>query len=94
MSLSIIGYCQSPGKTEQARSVSGTVVDTDWVGNKLVVRALDNDDMTFVVSNDTKITKGAHDIDFSEIGLSDAVKVYYYANSFAGLKAAEITVEE
>lgn len=95
VSLGALGYCQDAGQQEELRSVTGEVADIDWVAGKIVLRTTDFgkvDELTFIVSNDTKITQGTSTIGFADINLSGRVTVEYVSNSLSGLKAIRITV--
>jgi len=95
------GYCQDLVSEASTKIVRGTVTEIDWVAGKVVVRTCDFgsinevtlkvDEITFKVTQDTKITKGTEDISLADMHLSDSVTVEY-SNSLAGLKAVSITV--
>jgi len=90
-------YPQDNSK-KQEMSVRGTIVDVDWVAGKILVRYYDQyaaaDELTFIVTSDTKIYKGTDTIALDDINMSDRVTVEYYNDSFAGLKAISITVKQ
>lgn len=54
--------CQDSSEGQDIKQVNGTVSVIDWVVDKLVVRTNDfgdTDEMTFVVPDDTSVTKWA-----------------------------------
>ena len=69
----------------------GQVSMVNWVGSLLVVDT-GIDELSLVVSKETKFTKRGRQIMFSDINLSDAVTIEYYDCGFAGLKAISVTV--
>jgi hypothetical protein len=78
------------------KTVSGIVVDLDWVKSAITVRYCDPvsgnpDEITVTVSNDTKITRGTTTISLSDIIQSDPVTIVYYDDGLSGLKAKKIT---
>lgn len=80
----------------EKKTISGIVVDMDWVKNMITVRYSDpfsgnSDELNIVVSNDTKITRGTEDISLGDIEQSDPVTVVYYDDGPNGLKAKRIT---
>ncbi|MFH1641037.1 MAG: hypothetical protein ABIA66_03630 [Candidatus Omnitrophota bacterium] len=82
-------YCQNESETPTTQTMAGKVKAMDWVGSILVVG-----DTRFIVSRDVKIYKGADTIDFTELNLSDDVKVSYYQDSSGELNAKTIVVGE
>ena len=97
LSLSAAGYCQDQSDGQDIKQVNGIASATDWVVDKLVVRTFDfggTDEMTFVVPDNTPVTKGGGNSSLANINIGDKVTVEYYRNSFVGLKAARITVKQ
>jgi hypothetical protein len=97
MTFGAAGYCQDRPDGQEAGQVSGTVCATDWVVDKLVVRTIDfggTDEMTFAVPDNTPVTKAGNNSSLANINIGDKVTVEYVRNSFAGLKAARITVKQ
>jgi len=91
-----IGYCQDVSQEENITTVSGEVVNIDWVSRKMVIalyKSGPSDEVTVIVSRDTKITKGTAPITFADIHITDSVTIQYYSNSFVGLQAVQITVQ-
>ena len=82
-------YCQDESETLPAQTMSGKVTAMDWVGSILVVG-----NTRFIVPRDVKIYKGNDTIDFTELNLSDDVKVSYYQDSSGELNAKTIVVGE
>jgi len=67
----------------EIRTAAGQLTGIDWAGSKIVVRWLSQDDNTFhdaaiTVPDDAKIRKGAEEINFSELEISEDVTVKYY----------------
>ena len=74
--------------------LQGKIVAIDWVGSTIVVKDKDNsDEVTFLVSRESKITRGADTISFSDLNIEDQVTIEYCDSHFAGLKALNITVK-
>ena len=98
VALSTLGHCQDQAQEEKINHVSGIISDIDWVAGKFTIRTINEsgnaDEITFIISRDTQITKGTSTIGFSDINLTDSVTVEYSNDSFAGLKAMHITVKE
>jgi hypothetical protein len=81
---------------QEKKTISGIVVDMDWVKNMITVSYCDplsgnSDELDIVVPNDTKITRGAEDISLGDIEQSDPVTVVYYDDGLSGLKAKRVT---
>lgn len=92
-----LSYAQIPERPK-TKTVAGAVVDSDWVGSKIVVKWYDDlhdtyDEITIMVPDGTLITKGTSTISFTDIRQDDRVQIEYSSDSFAGLKAARITVQ-
>jgi hypothetical protein len=65
------------------KTAEGRISDIDWAGSKIVVRWLSQDDNVFhdiaiTIPDEAKLMKGANEIDFSELEISDDVTVKYY----------------
>jgi hypothetical protein len=91
------GYGQEGCVSNSLNIVKGRVVDTDWVAGKLIVRiddAYHPDQVIFLITRDTKITKGVETISFADILQTDYVTVQYFNNAFAGLRAEAIEVRQ
>ena len=84
-------YAQDAPQQRELKSAGGQVAAIDWVGSKLVVNT-GGDEITFVVSDDAKITKGTDEISLPDINVNDTVNVEYYNAGFVGLKAMRINV--
>jgi len=92
-------FCQDNSSDQQIQTVKGKIVDIDWVGSKMVVRWYDPqelgmDEITFVVSRQTRITKGTSEITLSDLIRENSVTVQYYDRGFSGLAAVSIKVDE
>lgn len=92
-------FCQQETAARELKTVVGEVVAVDWVASALTVRHFDDrigrgfDEINFIVTHDTVITKGTETVGLFDINQSDQVTVEYYDDSFSGLKAAKIVVE-
>ena len=87
-------HCQEPGLTQKIQVVRGKVREVNWVAGKLVVKTNDfgqTDDITFLVPDNTKITKGTSTISLGNINISSWVTVEFYS-TLSGLRAVHITV--
>lgn len=96
LALSPLAFSQDLDESQETNSVNGTIAHIDWVAEKLVVRTADfgeMDEITFMVSGDTRITKGTNIIPFSAVNQSSAITVKYHSDSFAGLQADSITIK-
>lgn len=94
--ISSFGFCRNAISDQGVQKVMGDVRSVDWVAGKLVVRIIEKnsfDDIVFVVTRDTVITKLGNTINFLDINLSDKVTVEYCRPDFTGLKALQITVK-
>lgn len=81
---------------QEKKTISGTVVDMDWVKSMITVSYSDPlsgnlDELNIVVPNDAKIMRGTEDISLGDIEQSDPVTVVYYDDGLSGLKAKRIT---
>jgi len=92
-STAICCYGQDPG--DSIRMLTGSVTDKNWVGQKLTVKTNAYgvpDEITFFVPDHTKCTRGAAEVSFSDVNISDRVTVEYYS-SMSGLRAVHINVK-
>ena len=81
---------------QQQKTVSGTVVDTDWVKSMITVQYSDpysgnTDEIDIIVPSVAKIMNGTEEKTLSDMGQSDPVTVTYYDDGVSGLKAKRIT---
>ncbi len=89
--LSMAGFCFAQGETTKSiRSVDGQVNQIDWVASKLVVD-IGGDEITFIVPDNVKVTRGTEELSVNDIDQNDAVTIYYYDDGVSGLKAVKIT---
>jgi len=75
----------------QEKTISGTVVDIDWVSSTLTVRyypdfGINADEINLKVTSDSIMHKGTRSISLSDILRSDPVTVTYYDDGTSGLK--------
>jgi len=89
--LAPVSYCDDDINSPQIMRVDGQAASIDWVKSTLVVK-LSNDEITFYVPDDAKITKGPDEIPLSEIENFDYVTVQYYDTSPGPLKAVNISI--
>lgn len=85
--ISSVSYSQNQNSRAEVRTITGTVVAVDWVGEKLVVDTNDYgnaDEVTFVVPKDAVLTRGTETIGLSDVEEEDQVQVEF-SNSLVGL---------
>ena len=98
LAFAALGYAQDLAQGPNMNTIKGSIAQIDWVAGKIVVRTYDFDnnldEITFVVTEDTKITKDTETVFLSDLHQSDTVNVTYatVGNSFEGLQAASINV--
>ena len=85
-------YAQNTIQEQSFKTASGTVVAMDWVGESLIVDT-GGDQMTFVVSSDTKVVKGSDAVVLTDINTNDYVTIQYCDKCFVGLKAVKISIK-
>lgn len=69
---------------QETGKVTGVVTDIDWVAGNIVVRTADLgdlQDLTFIVSDETKVVRGGGPYGFANINVDDTVTVEYVKNS-------------
>lgn len=96
LALASASYCQDSGEERIIKHTTGKVSGVDWVADKLVVKTYDYgslDEMVFIVSDNTPVTKGVKDSSLASINIEDRVSIDYYS-SFAGMKAIRIVVQQ
>jgi hypothetical protein len=94
--IPLAAYCQTSPQQAEVRRVTGRVADIDWVAGEFSLKTDEFgslDEVTFMVSSGTQITKGTNTIGFADVNLSDELTVEYRP-SFAGLQALQITVQQ
>jgi Fe-S cluster assembly scaffold protein SufB len=73
--------------------LQGTIVAINWVGSTIVVRDIQTtDQITFLVTRETRVTKGMHTISLSDLNVQDRVTIEYCDVHLVGLKALSVTV--
>lgn len=80
---------------QSQKTISGTVVDIDWVKSIITVNYFDPitgnaDEIDIIVPDEAKITNGTETKLLSDIEQSDPVTVTYYDDGVSGLKAKRI----
>jgi len=83
-------YCQNYSGDEGGRTFEGRVTSVDTGRSVLVVNGISN--ITFPISLDTKISKGAYDIKLSDIAVGDYVKVGYIRGDNGPSKVLNVVV--
>ena len=83
-------------QAEEEKTISGTVVEVDWVSDALTVRYFDvysghMDEVTIRVPKEAKLNRGTKSMSLSDIQQSDRVTVTYYSDDLSGLKAKRIS---
>jgi hypothetical protein len=83
-------------ETIKEKTISGTVVDLDWVSSSVTVRfypefSTNADEVNLKTTMDSVIQKGAESISLSDILQSDPVTVTYYDDGVNGLKIKRLT---
>lgn len=90
-------YGQEESLRSATKIVSGKISSVDWVGSKIAMRWYDPgqigfDEITFVVTRQTKIIKGTEDITLADLNMEDSITVEYVDNGLTGLMAVKISV--
>ena len=80
---------------QSQKTISGTVVDIDWVKSIITVNYSDPitgnaDEIDIIVPDEAKIMNGTETKLLSDIEQSDPVTVTYYDDGVSGLKAKRI----
>jgi len=80
----------------EEKTISGTVVDLDWVSSAITVRyypafSTDADEINLKITGNTIISRGTDSISLSDILQSDPVTVTYYNDGSSGLKIRRLT---
>ncbi|MDD5059966.1 MAG: hypothetical protein PHY35_02455 [Candidatus Omnitrophica bacterium] len=83
-------------ETIKEKTISGTVVDLDWVSSSVTVRfypefSTNPDEVNLKTTMDSVIQKGTESISLSDILQSDPVTVTYYDDGVNGLKIKRLT---
>jgi len=83
-------------ETINEKTISGTVVDLDWVSSSVTVRfypefSTNVDEITLKATTDSVIQKVTDSMSLSDILLSDPVTVTYYDDGTSGLKIKRLT---
>ena len=83
MSLNMVSgaYCQEKPENHLIKSIAGTVISTDAVGNIISIRTEDQKQMAFLVPDKVIISQDTHNIGLMDIRKSDAVAIHYYVSS-------------
>lgn len=88
------GFCQNVQSESQVKKVSGTAKDVDYVGATLVLQNVTSfnfgNEITFLVTGDTQITRGAEPIVLGDIEMDDPLAVTYRENSDGTFEAVSI----
>lgn len=79
-------YCETEASGRQLKTLHGEVSSVDWVGGMLVVKWLEEEfdayqEITFMVPDEFKISKGAGTIGLADLEIGDNLVVTYYENA-------------
>ena len=74
-------YCQEKPENHLIKSIAGTVISLDAVGNIISIRTEKQRQMAFSVPDKAMITQDTHNIGLMDIGKSDSVAIHYYVSS-------------
>lgn len=74
------------------KSVTGNVVEADWVGSLLIVDC--GEQMTFFVPTQTRVMHEADEASFADIEQGDPVDIQYYEDSHGTLKTVGIQIRK
>jgi len=74
-------YSQEKLVNYQTKTISGTVMNTDFVGNTISILTEDQHHLSFSVPAKAIITQETHKIGLMDIGKSDSVTIQYYTLS-------------
>ena len=92
--LSLIVTYVYADESQERKTVSGTIEDSDWVKSIITVRCNDplsgNDEIDIIVPDAAKIMNGAEEEPLSDLEQGDQVTVTYYDDGVSGLKATHI----
>jgi len=80
----------------EEKTISGTIVDLDWVGSTITVHyyptfSANADEINIKVTGNTVMRRGTSPISLSDIERSDPVTVTYYDDGLNGLKIKRLT---
>lgn len=96
--MGVVMFSASPSYCveRQMKIVHGEVSSVDWVGGILVVKWLEEEfdayqEITFMVPDRFKISKGAGTIGLSELEIGDTLIVNYYENPDGSTELISIT---
>jgi hypothetical protein len=81
--ISTTAYCQEKPDNHIIRYITGTVINTDSVGNIISIKTEDQKEMAFSVPEKALITQETHNIGLMDIGESSAVSIQYYVSPLA-----------
>lgn len=81
--LVALAIISSVASASEIKTAEGQISDIDWAGSKIVVRWMSQDDNVFhdtaiTIPDEAKLRKGADEIGFSELEISDDVTAKYY----------------
>lgn len=74
-----VAYAQEKPENHLIKTIKGTVMSTDSVGNTISIRTDGQQEMAFSVPDKAIITQETHNIGLMDIGKSDSVTIQYYA---------------
>ncbi len=74
-------YCQEKPQSKKTNTVSGTVTQTEFVGNTITILTADQQQMVFSVPGNAIITRGTNDIGLMDIKAGHPVTIQYEVSS-------------
>lgn len=84
-----IGFCQEDLGEKTVKKAEGTVARIDEVASILTVTVFENN-ITFLVTDNTKITRGEEEIDINDIEINDSLLIEYYDSELPPYEAKYI----
>ena len=85
---------QSQDKSCSFMKLQGRIVSINWVGSSIVVEDIQgSDQVTFLVTRETRIVKGSNSVSLSDLNVGNQVTIEYCDAHFVGLKALSVTVK-
>lgn len=91
-------FSQEEASAVKVKTISGVVVDVDWVTSQFTVRYSDDrpghgdDELTFTVTSDTMFNKGTEEVEFADVNQGDRVCVEYVDNALRGLRTVRVVL--
>jgi len=83
-------YCQEKKEYHLIKSIAGTVINVDNIGNIITIRTENQQQMSFSVVDNASITQETRNIGLMDIEQADPVIMQYYVLSTGKLTAVNI----